>query len=45
MLKSTNYASGYALRFPRLVNIRFDRNTKDISDLEMVEEFYNSQKK
>ncbi|MEA2036408.1 MAG: ATP-dependent DNA ligase [Nanoarchaeota archaeon] len=43
--KSTNYASGYALRFPRLVNLRLDRNSKDIADLDIVEDYYHSQKK
>jgi DNA ligase-1 len=43
--KSPTYASGYALRFPRLVQIREDRSPDDISTLEMVEEFYIGQKK
>ncbi|MBW2980324.1 ATP-dependent DNA ligase [Candidatus Woesearchaeota archaeon] len=43
--KSPTYASGYALRFPRLLNIREDRSAEDISTLEMVEEFYLGQKK
>ncbi len=43
--KSPSYSSGYALRFPRLVNIRLDRSSKDIADLDMVEDFYKGQKK
>ena len=43
--KSPTYASGYALRFPRLVQIREDRSADDISTLEMVEDFYIGQKK
>jgi DNA ligase-1 len=42
--KSPTYASGYALRFPRLVQIREDRGPEDISTLDMVEEFYHGQK-
>ena len=43
--KSPTYASGYALRFPRLKNLRQDRNAKDTSTLKMVEDFYQKQKK
>lgn len=43
--KSTNYSSGYALRFPRLVNIRLDRHPNDISNLDTVERYYKEQKK
>jgi DNA ligase-1 len=43
--KSPTYASGYALRFPRLVQIRDDRGPDDISTLDMVEDFYEGQKK
>ena len=43
--KSPTYASGYALRFPRLVQIREDRGPDDISTLKMVKEFYEGQKK
>jgi len=43
--KSPTYGSGYALRFPRLVNIRLDRKASDISTLDMVEDYYHNQKK
>lgn len=43
--KSPNYASGYALRFPRLVQIREDRTPEEINSLSEVEDLYYSQKK
>ena len=43
--KSTTYGSGYALRFPRVIQQRQDRGPNDISTLKMVETFYNEQKK
>lgn len=43
--KSTNYSSGYALRFPRLKVLREERSAEDISDLDMVEELFFEQKK
>lgn len=43
--KSTNYSSGYALRFPRLVNLRLDRDANGCSTLDMVEDYYSGQKK
>lgn len=42
--KSPTYASGFALRFPRLISIREDRSPQDISTLEQVEELYFSQR-
>ncbi|NOZ80958.1 MAG: ATP-dependent DNA ligase [DPANN group archaeon] len=42
--KSTSYSSGYALRFPRLRNLREDRSVEDIADLATVEDLYFSQK-
>ncbi|PLW79298.1 DNA ligase [Candidatus Woesearchaeota archaeon] len=42
--KSTTYSSGYALRFPRLIRLREDRNADGASTAEMVEEFYYGQK-
>ncbi|MBI3032230.1 ATP-dependent DNA ligase [Candidatus Woesearchaeota archaeon] len=42
--KSTNYASGYALRFPRFVRLREDRNEKNASSLSLVEQLYNTQR-
>jgi DNA ligase 1 len=41
--KSTNYSSGYALRFPRVIRLRVDKGVKDISTLKEVERFYKSQ--
>jgi len=43
--KSPTYSSGYALRFPRVVQLRQDRSPNDISTLKMIENFYNEQKK
>jgi len=43
--KSPTYNSGYALRFPRIIQLRHDRSTEDCSTLKMVESFYNNQKK
>jgi len=35
--KSKHYASGYALRFPRLVRVRFDKTPEDADSVERVE--------
>lgn len=43
--KSPTYESGYALRFPRVIRIRWDRSVSSASSLQMVEKFYKSQKK
>ena len=42
--KSPTYASGYALRFPRLIRLREDRSPQDIAALEQVEELYAKQR-
>lgn len=42
--KSPTYSSGYALRFPRFVRLREDRNVNDISTLKQVEELYKGQR-
>ncbi len=42
--KSPNYDSGYALRFPRLVNIRSDKSLEDADSIEKVEQLYIRQK-
>ncbi len=42
--KSPTYTSGYALRFPRVLRLREDKSVKEISNLEMVESIYHSQK-
>ncbi|MGZ4849563.1 MAG: ATP-dependent DNA ligase, partial [Halobacteriota archaeon] len=41
--KSPNYASGYALRFPRIVRIREDKGPDDVETLERVEALYRLQ--
>lgn len=42
--KSPNYDSGYALRFPRLVNVRNDKSSDDADSIERVEQLYIGQK-
>ncbi len=42
--KSPTYASGFALRFPRLVRIRVDKAAEDADDLARIEELYAGQK-
>ncbi|MBN2421450.1 ATP-dependent DNA ligase [Candidatus Woesearchaeota archaeon] len=42
--KSTEYSSGYALRFPRLVRLREDRGPNDASTLNEVDVLYNKQR-
>src|SRR5262249_50657442 len=39
--KSDRHASGYALRFPRIVRIRHDKTLSEIDTLETVEKLYN----
>ena len=39
--KSGRHASGYALRFPRIVRIRTDKTVTEIDTIETVEELYN----
>jgi DNA ligase 1 len=41
--KSSNYASGYALRFPRIVRIRDDKGPEDVETLERIESIYRLQ--
>lgn len=38
--KSPNYASGYALRFPTLINIRYDKTPEEADTLDKVEQIY-----
>ncbi|SFM58043.1 ATP-dependent DNA ligase [Methanolobus profundi] len=38
--KSVNYESGYALRFPRLVNVRSDKSVEDVETIGRLEEMY-----
>jgi DNA ligase-1 len=42
--KSPSYSSGFALRFPRLVRMRDDRNPKECDTISRVEEMYAGQK-
>ncbi|SES68401.1 DNA ligase-1 [Methanococcoides vulcani] len=42
--KSTNYKSGYALRFPRLVNVREDKSPEEAETLERIESIYLAQR-
>ncbi|MFH1132859.1 MAG: ATP-dependent DNA ligase [Nanoarchaeota archaeon] len=42
--KSPTYSSGFALRFPRVVQVREDRAPEDASPISLVKEYYNSQK-
>jgi len=41
--KSSNYASGFALRFPRLVRIRDDKGPDEADTIERVKKLYESQ--
>ncbi len=41
--KSDRHDSGYALRFPRIKNIRYDKNVNDIDDVEKVQKIYQAQ--
>jgi len=43
--KSTNYSSGYALRFPRVNVLRPDKPLSEITDIKEVENAYREQKK
>ena len=42
--KSTNYDSGYALRFPRLVRIRSDRSPEDCDTTERIKSLFEAQR-
>jgi len=42
--KSVNYESGYALRFPRLVNVRSDKSVEDVETIGRLEEMYLMQR-
>ncbi len=42
--KSPTYASGYALRFPRLLKLRSDRAPEEIDSIERVKELYQTQR-
>lgn len=41
--KSTNYSSGFALRFPAFKNVRYDKGPDDADTIERVKKLYLSQ--
>jgi len=43
--KSPTYSSGFALRFPRLVNLRTDRSPEEVSQIDFIEDLYYNQNK
>jgi DNA ligase-1 len=43
LMRSERHASGFALRFPRILRIRDDKPVEEIDTLARVEEIYNSQ--
>ncbi len=43
IMRSDRHASGFALRFPRIVRIRDDKPVEEIDTVERVEEVYESQ--
>jgi DNA ligase-1 len=43
IMRSDRHASGFALRFPRIVRIRDDKPVNEIDTLDRVEEIYQSQ--
>ena len=43
--ESPTYSSGYALRFPRIIQIRYDKPLTEISLIDNVKTLYNSQNK
>ncbi|MBS3107566.1 ATP-dependent DNA ligase [Candidatus Woesearchaeota archaeon] len=42
--KSPTYSSGYALRFPRVIRIRPDRNAEECSTLTQIKKFFMKQR-
>ncbi len=42
--RSPNYASGFALRFPRVVRVREDKSPEEADTLQRVRELYESQR-
>ncbi|HZL28876.1 MAG TPA: ATP-dependent DNA ligase [Acidobacteriaceae bacterium] len=43
IMRSTRHASGFAMRFPRIIRIRTDKPVEEIDTLARVEEIYQSQ--
>jgi DNA ligase-1 len=44
VMKSNRHASGFALRFPRILRVRTDKSPDEIDTLERVREIWKSQK-
>jgi DNA ligase-1 len=44
MMKSDRHASGFALRFPRILRIRNDKSVEEIDTLDTVREIYEKQR-
>jgi DNA ligase-1 len=42
--KSPSYSSGFALRFPRFLRIREEKNTNEVNTIKDIEKIYNSQR-
>jgi len=41
--KSSRHSGGYALRFPRIKNIRFDKGLADIDNMEKIQKIFDNQ--
>ncbi len=42
--KSTEYSSGYALRFPRIITVRYDKPIREINTIVEIEKIYDEQR-
>jgi DNA ligase-1 len=42
-MRSDRHASGFAMRFPRILRIRDDKPVEEIDTLTRVEDLYNAQ--
>jgi len=42
--QSPTYSSGYALRFPRMIHVRYDKSARDADTLSRLKEIYKMQK-
>ena len=42
--KSTGYSSGYGLRFPRIIRVRFDKKLNDINTIKEINNIYENQR-
>ncbi|HOI19173.1 MAG TPA: ATP-dependent DNA ligase [Candidatus Woesearchaeota archaeon] len=42
--KSNSYSSGFALRFPRVIRVREDKDLLEVSELSLIKELYLSQR-